>query len=139
MGDFWSNHLNIGSGSNKFTNGPYSGKLRPDQPNTIVAASMNTAMAEAYRIRSDTTYHIVINSIYLTGNGKDAIDREFLPIISNAEQITALPYDPLSYAPYANPAFQDSQQVGKYLVTSDKAQLSALFAQLASEVLRLSK
>ena len=139
MGDFWSNHTTIGSGSNKFTSGVYSGYLRPDQPNTVVAASMNTAMAEAYRIRSDSTYHIVINSIYLTGNGSDAIDREFLPIMSNTQYITALPYDPVGYTPYTNPAYQVHQEQGKYLVTSDKTQLNALFAQLASEVLRLSK
>lgn len=139
MGDFWSNHTLIGSGNNKFLAGPYTGNLRPDQPNSIVAASMNTAMAEAYRIRSDSTYHIVINSIYLTGNGKDAIDREFLPVISNVQTIPALPYDPLTYSPYSNPAFQTNQEHGKYLVTADKTRLNGLFAQLASEVLRLSK
>lgn len=140
MGDFWSNHNTIGSASNIFPAGSaYAGFLRPDQPNTIVAASMNTAMAEAYRIRSDSTYHIVINSIYLTGNGKDAIDREFLSVISNVPTITALPYDPITYTPYANPAYQASQEHGKYLVTADKTKLNSLFAQLASEVLRLSK
>ena len=138
VGDFWVNHTTIGSASNKFTAGPYNGFLRPDQPNTIVSVSMNTAMAEANRIRSNGTLHIKINTIYLTGNGTDAVDREFLPIIANSPIIPALPYDPMNYTPYNNAAFQQNQEQGQYLVTADKGQLNALFAQLASEVLRLS-
>jgi Flp pilus assembly protein TadG len=138
VGDFWANHPTIGSVSNFFTAGAYSNKFRPDQPNTIVATSMNTAMAEAYKIRSDTTLNPVIHTIYLTGNGTDSVDREFLPIMANVANIPALPYDPLSYVPYPNPAFQNRQQQGQYLVTADRNQLGALFAQLSTEVLRLS-
>jgi len=140
-GDFWTNpaYANIGSGSNFFPLGSaYQNKFRPDQPNSIVAASMNGTMAEGYKIRSDTTYHPVIHTIYLTGNSTDSVDREFLPIVANAPLITALPYDPVSFTPYTNPAYQTSQETGKYLVTSDKNSLTSLFAQLASEVLRLS-
>jgi Flp pilus assembly protein TadG len=128
----------IGSGSNKFTAGAYSGFFRPDQPNTIVAASMNGTMAEANKIRSDTTYHPVINTIYLTGNGSDSVDHEFLAVVANAAQISPLPYDPTGTLPYANPAYQTTQETGKYLVTADKNQLANLFAQLASELLRIS-
>jgi hypothetical protein len=139
LGDFWGNYPAIGSGSNFFAPGtPYQNKFRPDQPNTIVVASMNGTMSEGFRIRSDTTYHPVIHTIYLVGNLGDAVDREFLPIVANAAQITALPYDPVGYVPYTNPAYQTSQETGKYLVTSDKNSLTSLFAQLASEVLRLS-
>jgi Flp pilus assembly protein TadG len=126
----------------------YNGFFRPDQANTIVAASMNGTMAEAARIRSDTTYHPVINVIYLTGNGSDSVDREFLPIVANAQYIIPLPYDsqyvanPVPPATpmqlYQNPAFQTGQESGHYLVTADSKQLTTLFAQLASEVLRLS-
>jgi Flp pilus assembly protein TadG len=138
-GDWWSSHSTVGSASNFFPTGSsYAGYLRPDQPNTVVAASMNGAMSEAYRIRSDTTYHPVIDTIYLTGNSKDSVDHEFLAVIANAPQITALPYDPLSFTPYTNPAYQTGQQTGKYLVTADKTQLTQLFAELASELLRLS-
>jgi hypothetical protein len=143
-GGLWSGFA-IGTGSNLFTSGPYSGFYRPDQPNTVVAASMNGTMSEAYKIRSDTTYHPVIHTIYLTGNGKDAIDREFLPIVSNYPNIIPIPYDPqyssTATTPtvlYANPAYQTGQETGKYLVTADKNALTGLFAQLASEVLRLS-
>ena len=62
-----------------------------------------------------------------------------LPIVANYPNIPALPYDPVSYTPYANPAFQTSQETGQYYVTADRNQLTSLFAQLASEVLRLSK
>jgi Flp pilus assembly protein TadG len=139
-GGLWSGFTNIGMGFNKFRSGtPYAGFFRPDQPNTVVAASMNGTMSQAYTIRSDTTYHPVINVIYLTGNGTDSVDREFLPIVANYPNIPALPYDPVSYTPYANPAFQTSQETGQYYVTADRNQLTSLFAQLASEVLRLSK
>ncbi|HTB15937.1 MAG TPA: vWA domain-containing protein [Bryobacteraceae bacterium] len=138
--------------SNFFTAGPYKGFMRPDQPTTIVAATMNTAMAEAYWIRGDasgcggaggngtacaTKFHPVINTIYLLGNAGDAADHEFLPIMSNTQTIPALPYDS-SWTPYTNPAFLTDQEQGLYQVTADKTQLTALFQKLASEVLRLS-
>jgi hypothetical protein len=140
-GDFWTNpaYTSIGTGSNFFPAGyAYANKFRPDQPNSVVAASMNGTMAEANRIRSDATYHPVIHTIYLTGNATDAVDREFLAVVANAPQITALPYDPATFTPYTNPAYVTTQETGKYLVTSDRNQLTSLFAQLASELLRLS-
>ena len=153
-GGVWSSFPNPAvlpsSGSNFFTSGPYTGYMRPDQPTTIVAASMNTAMAEAYWIRADASgcgssngaacssqYSTTINTIYLLGNAGDAADHEFLPIVANAQTIPALPYDS-SFTPYTNPAFQVNQQQGLYQVTADKTQLSTLFENLASEVLRLS-
>lgn len=138
VGDFWSNNPAIGTLSNFFTAGPYSGYFRPDQPNSIVAASMNGVMSAAYTIRADTTYNPVINTIYLTGNSTDSVDREFLPIVANAPQITGLPYDAASFTPYTNPAYQSTQASGKYLVTSNNTALGSLFAQLASELLHLT-
>jgi Flp pilus assembly protein TadG len=138
-GDFWPSHPGVGSGFNTFQAGAYIGKFRPDQPNTVVAAAMNGTMAEANKIRADTGYHTVIHTIYLTGNGTDSVDREFLAVVANAAQITALPYDPVTFAPYTNPAYQTGQETGKYLVTANRNTLQSLFAQLASEVLRLSQ
>jgi Flp pilus assembly protein TadG len=136
----WSNFSTTGTGSNFFASGTaYAGFMRPDQPNSIVAASMNGTMNAAATIRADTTYHPVINVIYLTGNGTDSVDREFLPIVANYPTIPALPYDPSTYTSYANPAYQTDQETGKYFVTADRNELTSLFAQLASEVLRLSK
>jgi hypothetical protein len=153
-GGVWSYYPNppVGpsSGSNFFTSGAYTGYMRPDQPNTIVAATMNTSMSEAYFIRNDasgcgtngtacpTSYHTVINTIYLLGNAGDQADHEFLPIIANTQTIPALPYDS-SWTPYTNPAFQSSQTQGLYQVSATRSQLSALFQKLASQVLRLSK
>jgi hypothetical protein len=147
-------YASIGTGSNFFpvnstqyaNANVYPNKFRPDQPNTVVVASMNGTMAEAAKIRSDTTYHPVIHTIYLTGNSYDAVDREFLPIVANAAWITPLPYDSQYNSDptvppaqlYANPPYHTTQETGKYLVTSDKNSLTVLFAQLASEVLRLS-
>ena len=103
---------------------------------------MNGAMSEAFRIRSDaettTKYHTVINTIYLVGNATDAADREFLAIVANAQQITALPYD-TAFTAYSNPAYQTNQETGQYFVTADRTALTGLFAKLASQVLRLSQ
>jgi len=145
VGDLWANY-NVGMNSNFFPAGStYAGKFRPDQPNSIVAASMNGTMDQANTIRKDTTYNIRINVIYLTGNGSDSVDREFLPILANTQWIIPLPYDSQYVAGatnptqlYQNPAFQSTQQVGTYLVTADKNQLTQMFTQLASEALRLS-
>jgi hypothetical protein len=153
-GGLWSNFTgnSYGTGYNFFPTGVvqysnegyYHGYMRPDQPNTIVAASMNGAMAEAFTIRADNTYNPVIHTVYLTGNGSEAVDREFLAIVANSPSIPALPYDagyatpPNDPVMYANPAYRTDQATGKYLVTADSTALTGLFAQLASEVLRLS-
>jgi Mg-chelatase subunit ChlD len=148
-GGTWSSYT-ADTNSNFFTSGPYTGYMRPDQGTTIVAASMNTAMAEAFWIRRDasgcsgangtvcsTLYHPVINTIYLLGNAGDAADHEFLPIMSNVQQIPALPYDS-SWTNYTNPAYEANQETGLYQVTATPSQLTKLFQKLASEVLRLS-
>jgi Flp pilus assembly protein TadG len=151
-GGAWSSYP-ADTNSNFFTAGPYTGYMRPDQGTTIVAATMNTAMSEAYWIRQDasgcggsggngtvcpTLFHPVINTIYLLGNAGDAADHEFLSIMSNTQQIIALPYDNSTWAPYTNPAFQQHQESGLYQVTASPSQLTVLFAKLADEVLRLS-
>jgi hypothetical protein len=155
-GGVWS-YYSADTNSNFFpsSNSFYANFMRPDQPNTIVAASMNSAMSEAYWIRKDssgcpgmgslgtngtactTKYHPVINTIYLLGNAGDQADHEFLPIMSNVQTIPALPYDS-SWTPYNNPAYQIHEETGLYQVTADKTQLTVLFQALASEVLRLS-
>jgi hypothetical protein len=153
-GGLWSNFTgnSYGTGYNTFPTGVvqysnegyYHSYMRIDQPNSIVAASMNGAMAEAFTIRADTTYNPVIDTIYLTGNGSEAVDREFLAIVANSPSVYALPYDPNYATPpndpvmYANPAYRTDQAAGSYLVTSDSTVLASMFAQLASETLRLS-
>lgn len=138
-GGLFANYPTVGTGSNFFTSGPYQGHWRFDQPTTIGAAGMNTAINQGYAIRSDTTYNIVIHSIFLLGNGSDPVQKYFLPFISNLQEVPALPlYEPTGTSPIVNPYYQSSQQTGLFFAASDKSQLAGLFAQIASSLLRLS-
>jgi len=119
---------------------PCRGRLRPDHPNAVAVASMNAAVNQAATIRANATYNVMIHSIYLIGGGAstDPAEREFLPRVSNLQLIPPSPYDPLSFVPYANPAYQSNQQTGLFFQADDSSQLSSLFAQIASSLLRLS-
>jgi len=139
IGGAWASYPGVGLGSNFFTAGPYSGKFRSDYTNAIGVASMNSAINQANRIRSDTTYKIRIDSIYLQGNGGDPVDRDFLAMISNQENIPALIYEPIGTPSYANPNYQATQQEGTYTQTVNALELSNLFAELASSLLRISQ
>lgn len=140
LGDLWSNYPTTGAGapSNTFEFGPYRGKFRPDLANAIGVVSMNTAVNEAAKIRADSTYKIVIETIYLQGNSGDPVDRQFLQILSNQDTIQPIIYDP-NAAPYPNPYYQANQQKGMYLATTSNLQLMQLFAQVASSLLRISQ
>jgi hypothetical protein len=140
LGDAWSAHAGVGAGapSNFFTSGPYKDKFRPDLVNTIGVVSMNTAMNEANKIRSDSTYKITIDTVYLQGNGSDPVDRQFLQIVSNQQTILPIIYDPTA-ASYSNTYYQSTQQQGMWLATTSAVQLNQLFAQVASSLLRISQ
>jgi len=140
MGDSWSNYPSTGAGapSNFFTSGPYNGKFRPDLANTIGVTSMNSAVNEANKIRSDSTYKITIDTVYLQGNGSDPVDRKFLQVVSNQDTIQPLIYDSTD-SPFANPYYQSTQQKGLWLATTSAVQLNQLFAQVASSLLRISQ
>ena len=140
LGDQWTNYPTTGAGapSNTFASGPYRGKFRPDLANTIGAVSMNTAVNEADKIRADSTYKIVIETIYLQGNSGDPVDRQFLQILSNQDTIQPIIYD-ANAAPYPNPYYHADQQKGMYLATTSNLQLMQLFAQVASSLLRISQ
>ncbi len=138
-GGQFTSYPTIGTGSNFFKSGPYSGKWRFDQPTSIGAAGMNSAINQATAIRADTTYNIVIHSIFLLGNGTDPVDKYFLPFVSNLQQVPALPeYEPTGTLPVVNPYYESGQQTGLFFDASDKSQLAGLFAQIASSLLRLS-
>ncbi len=140
LGDLWSNYPGTGAGApnNTFQSGPYRFKFRPDLANTIGAVSMNTAVNEASKIRSDATYKIAIDTIYLQGNAGDPVDRQFLQLVSNQETILPIIYDAAA-APYPNPYYQASEQKGMYLATTSNLKLMQLFAQVASSLLRISQ
>ncbi len=138
-GGLFSSYPTIGTGSNFFTSGPYKGFWRFDQPTTIGAAGMNSAINQGAAIRADTSYNVIIHSIFLLGNGTDPVDKYFLPFISNLQQVPALPlYEPTGTAEVTNPYYQASEQTGLFFAASDKSQLAGLFAQIASSLLRLS-
>ncbi len=164
LGDYWTNDSTTGVGAdhNTFTSGPYSGYLRSDLPNTIVAASMTSATNEAYAIRSDTTYNPVIDVVYLQGNSTDPVDRTFLQLVSNQQYIQPLLYQQSpgcssstdvgalfnvfnssgcnsSTGTFLNPYYVSAQQEGMWEQTADSTQLTAMFEAIASSVLRLSQ
>jgi len=139
LGGYWSNYPTISVGSNMFTSGPASGFFRTDHTNTIGAISMNTAINAAAKIRADPDFKVMIHSIYLQGFGGDPIDKEFLPIISNRDKIPPTIYEPAGTADIANPYYQSGQQKGLYLQTTSSYELSNMFAQIASSLLRIAQ
>lgn len=137
LGGQWSSYP-TGAGSNFFTSGPYLGKFRPDLSNTIGVTSMNTAINEAAKIRTDANYSIRIDTIYLQGNGGDPVDRDFLPIVANVQQIPPLIYESLGTPDKPNPYFDQNQQTGMYLQSANAVELTRLFSEIASSLLRIS-
>jgi Flp pilus assembly protein TadG len=142
MGGPYSSYPGVATGSNFFTAGPYIGKWRPDQPTTIGAAGMNTADNMARAIRANTTYKVMIHSIYLisgSGGGSDPGERYFLPRVSNLPKIPPSPYDPIGTPDVDNPAYDPSQQTGLFFAATNSSQISSLFNTIASSLLRLSQ
>lgn len=138
-GGTWANYPTVGLGTNKWANGsPYEGKLRTDLPNAYPAAAMNAAVSAANRIKNDTEYNIRIDTIYLIGN-EDTVDREFLQVISNQEMFKGTIFDNGTVTPYTNPYFNQAHQKGLWYFTTNGAELSTLFAAIASSLLRISK
>lgn len=152
LGGPYSSNTGVASGSNFFpaidpNTGkahPYASQWRLDQPTTIGAASMNAAADQAKTIRSalvgGQNYTITIHSIFLLGNGADPVDKSFLPIVSNLQQIPPLPlYEPTGTANITNPYYDSTAQTGQFLAATDKSKLNLLFAQIASSLLRISR
>lgn len=102
------------------SNTHYSGKIRPDSPNSIIGAAFNTADYAAQTARNDSTFNIVIYSI---GLGPE-VDQDFLERISNDARASS--YDP-------------SKPAGEFIYAPTASQLSTAFEQIASEVLRLGQ
>ena len=134
-----SSYVRITNRPNFFPTGhPYAGQLRPDMPNTIGAAGMNASVDEAARIRADTRYNIIISGIYLQGNSNDPIDRDFMPVLANLQNIPPLLIDP-NVSAKPNPFFQSSQQQGVFVQLINVYDVNAAFMQIASSLLRISQ
>ncbi len=137
-GGTWTDYPTSGLGTNVWTSGPYVDKLRTDLPNAYPAAAMNSAVSAANLIKSNTDYNIKIDSIYLIGN-EDTVDREFLQVIANTKEIKPTIFDGIGAMPYTNPYYNPNQQTGLWYSTTDPTALSALFAEIASSLLRISR
>jgi Flp pilus assembly protein TadG len=145
--------------SNKFPSGPFSGYFRPDLPNTVGIVSMNTAMAEAIAIRTNAAagtnpsgfsnpsskYTVMIDAIYLQGNGGDPVDPYFLQYLSNQANLTvpSCIYTASSY-PYtitytSNPHYNSAQAQGAYASTASTTELASAFSQIAASLLRITQ
>ncbi|MCP5117809.1 MAG: VWA domain-containing protein [bacterium] len=110
----------------EFTGGFYDGRIRPDKPNALGAASKNAADNAARRMRQDPNLQVLIYSIGL-GDPSGAMtppDPEFMKRVAN---------DPES------PVYTEDEPTGFYAFAPDNTQLSQAFARVASEILRLSR
>lgn len=103
-----------------FTSGAYSGYIRPDRPISVQNAAMNAADSLAGRSRDNLTLKPVIYTLGL-GTGVDAT---LLRRMAN---------DP------ASPIYDSTKQIGLYAYAPNAADLSRAFAQIASEILRLTR
>jgi len=103
---------------------PYAGQIRPDIPTSITAASTNAADNAANRIRSDTTFNIVIYSLGLGGTVTEPLNLDFLRRVANDPQGS-------SYHP--------AQQTGHFYYAADITQLGEAYRAMASQILRLSQ
>jgi Flp pilus assembly protein TadG len=163
----WSSYSTTGTNteiggaaaSNKFPSGPFSGFFRPDLPNTVGIVSMNTAMNEAIAIRTNAAagtnpsgfanasskYTVIIDAVYLQGNGGDPVDPYFLQYLSNQANLTvpSCIYTASSY-PYtttytANPHYNSAQAQGAYASTASTTELASAFSQIAASLLRITQ
>ena len=134
-----ANPTNAGYGSNPPYYGPgstgidtfpssntyYQGQIRPDeQYNGVIAAAVNTADYQAQVIRNDSTYKTVIYTVGLGGAADLPVDDTLLERIAN---------DPRS------PIYNPSLMKGTYYNAPTIIQLNQAFADVAGEILRLSK
>ena len=111
-----------------YPSGPYAGKIQTNIHNSIyddsvAIAAINAADNSAQRIRNDASLKPVIYAIGLGGATDQAPD-VLLRRMSN---------DPSS------PIYDTSKPPGLYVYAPTTAQLSAAFARISSEILRLAQ
>jgi Flp pilus assembly protein TadG len=138
VGGTFAQYPTAGAGTNFFPAGhPYAGKLRVDTPNALRVAGMNSAMSMAETIRATPELKIKMYTVFLM-NGSDSIDRDFMAVMANEEEIPPLPWD--STAPVKpNPYFNAAQEKGMYIPLSNRNDLVAAFMDIASSLLRISQ
>jgi hypothetical protein len=121
--DYWGNSMNGHFGSpQRFTSGPYNGKIRPDNGNDLeFIMGLNVVDNMGLSIRNDATLKPLIFTIGLGNVGANGVD--LLQRLANDD--AASNQDP-------------SKQIGKYIPVTDATGLDAAFQLIASEILRLS-
>ena len=122
--DFYLNSTHGYQPVSTFSNGPYSGRIRPDVPSTLRYAAYNAADNAAIRARNDVNLAPVFYVIGLGGNDAEGIDHQFLQRIANVP---------------ASAIYDASKAQGLYIYSPTTTQLGDAFARVASEVLRLAQ
>ena len=103
---------------------PYAGKIKLTASN-IENAAVNAVDNAAIRMRAKTLNPGVAINVYVVGlGGAGAAEHELLKRIANTKDSSA---------------FDSSAPTGLYLYAPSSSQLGMAFAQIGSEVLRLSK
>lgn len=102
-----------------FSSGPYAGRIRPDRPSSVGAASTNAADNAAKRIRQNMSMPTIF---YVIGLGD--VDSVLLKRIANDT---------------TSPTYDRNEPTGLYVYAPDKTQLNQAFARIASEILRLAQ
>lgn len=104
-------------------NPPYTGLSRIDAPISVVNAALNAADNQARTIRTDPIYTPIIYTIGLGGTPFQVIDSDFLERVAN---------DPRASS------YNSKQPTGLFIY-ANASTLGSAFAQIASQILRLSK
>lgn len=120
--DLWGNKLDSGfKAIEKFTAGPYIGKMVMDSPMAITGAGFNTLDDQAKTIRNDDNLKPVIFTIGLGSNG--GVDHELLKRVANDG---------------TSPIYDKNRAEGLYEYAPTGADLAAAFNRIASEILRIT-
>ena len=109
----------------RYGSGAYSGKIRVDVQQTLENAGVNALDNSAQRARADASSSNLPLVVYTIGLGNSGgVNDELLKRIAN---------DPSALA------HQTAYADGIYIYTPDTAHLSAAFATIASDILRISR
>ena len=101
---------------------PYLNRKRIDVPMALTGASFNAADDAATRIRNDVSLKPVIYTIGLNSQG--GVDGVFLKRVANDA---------------SSPIVDNTKALGRYVQAEDTTKLKDAFAQIASEILRISQ
>jgi hypothetical protein len=108
------------SGIERFTGGhPYTGQVRLDTPNNLSRVAMNLSVNAAAAARNNPTIPVVT---YTIGLGT-LVNHDILLRMANDT---------------ASPTYDNTKINGLYIYAPSANQISAAYARIASEVLRLA-